>query len=122
MLFLLVWMGTNQRRKLKREVDSKLRSAVFRAADGGVLFDGKSAVLLLKDYTYLGAGDTEPSVSAKFLCKMPGAAVYWVIVDSASEIAPANVAISELNQAEVDDVLATYPYLKHLNILRKRDA
>ena len=53
---------------------------------------------------------------------MPGAAAYWVIVDSAFEGSPANVEISELSPAEVDDVLATYPYLKHLHTHLKQGA
>ncbi len=67
-------------------------------------------------------GDEGPSLSAKYLCKMPGAAAYWVIVDSAFEGSPANVEISELSPAEVDDVLATYPYLKHLHTHLKQGA
>lgn len=120
--FLLGWAVLNQRKNLRREVDSKLSSAVLRTEDGGVLFCGRSAEILLWDYTFFGTEGSGPRVSAKYLCKMPDAGAFWVLVDSASENEPASVDISELSQAEVDDVLATYPYLKQLRALCERDA
>lgn len=120
--FLIGWAVFNQRKNLRHEVDSKLSSAELRTKEGDVLFCGRSADVLLRDYTFFGTEDSGPRVSAKYLCKMPAAGAFWVRVDSASENAPASVDISELSQAEVDDVLATYPYLKHLSALCKRDA
>lgn len=117
----IAWLVVSQRRRLRREVDSKLRSAVLHTEEGETVFDGAQAVVLLKDYEHRG-GDEGPALSAKYLCKMPGGAAYWVIVDSAFGESPAQAEICELIQAEVDDVLTTYPYLKHLHAHLQRGA
>jgi len=110
---LFVWLLLDQRRRIRRQAHSKLRSTVLRTAADEIVFDGARALVLLEDYIGLG-GDNGPSHSAKYLCKMPDAGAYWVVVDLRAEEAQASVEVSALSQTEVDEVLATYPYLKQL--------
>jgi hypothetical protein len=111
---LFVWAYVNQRGNQKKEVEKKLRSTVVLSDDKKTKFDGAEAKILLSEYFTHGGEDFGPRLSGRYLCKMPNAGVYWVVVMSTYDNVTASAEVSELDEAEINHVLAMYPYLKNI--------
>ena len=112
---LLVFSTFTRRRDLKREVDMKLRDVVVFSDENELEFDGAVAEILLYEYfSHEGGDDPGPPLSGRYLCKMPDAGVYWVEVWASYRDFPASAEVSELDETEINHVLAMYPYLKNI--------
>ena len=112
---LLLWSSFNRRKALRREVDTKLRDVVVFSDENQLEFDGAVAEILLHEYfSHDGGDDPGPPLSGRYLCKMPDSGAYWVEVWASFRDVPASAEVSELDEAEINHVLAMYPYLKNI--------
>mgnify|MGYP000007472056 FL=1 len=108
------WLYWEQRQRLHREVDQLLLRAEVVIPETGMVFLGREATVLLRDVLPLGSDSNGPGVSAQFLCTMPDGQVYRVLIESARSEQAATVQVHQCSDAEIQDILAMYPYLPHL--------
>lgn len=110
----IVFSIVDQRRRLKRDLDRLLKAAVVHFPDNDLQFVGSDAKILLRDYIAIGNEDTGSGLSAKYLCKMPDSRVYSVFAESARNGIPASLTVALLDDAEIADLIAAYPYLTEI--------
>lgn len=124
LILLAAWIGwayLDQRARLKREVETLLRTAEVVLDETGARFRGSEAQVLLRDDLPFGTDESGPGLSAKFLCKTPDGKICSVLVETARRETPASVTVKLLEPEEVDALRRAYPYLKDLCAALKQE-